>query len=83
MQVFNLEISKKVKAHKMAESEAIQYWTWINNTTLGVVTTASVYHWSIEGEPGNCAARALLGLPAQLVGFRPAPLPLPPCKPRD
>lgn len=50
MQIFNLEISKKIKSHKMPDDEPIQFWTWINNTTVGVVTIKSAYHWSVEGE---------------------------------
>jgi hypothetical protein len=50
LQVFNLEIGKKVNATKLDDGETIQYWTWVNNATLGIVTDKNAYHWSIEGE---------------------------------
>lgn len=49
MQIFNLEIGKKMKAHKMPDEEPIAYWTWANGSTLGIVTDKSIYHWTTEG----------------------------------
>lgn len=30
-------------------NEDVVFWKWINVNTLGLVTEASVYHWSMEG----------------------------------
>lgn len=48
LQIFNIELKAKVKAHVMHED--VSYWRWINTSTLGLVTDTAVYHWSIEGE---------------------------------
>ncbi|ORX62733.1 clathrin heavy chain [Hesseltinella vesiculosa] len=48
LQVFNLELKSKLKAHSMHED--VIFWKWINLKTLGIVTATAVYHWSIEGD---------------------------------
>lgn len=50
LQIFNIEAKAKVKSHSM--SEETQFWTWINDSTIGLVTSSAVYHWSMEGESG-------------------------------
>ncbi|KAI8900004.1 hypothetical protein BC833DRAFT_583645 [Globomyces pollinis-pini] len=48
LQIFNLELKAKIKAHVM--NEDIVYWNWVNPFLLGLVTETSVFHWSIEGD---------------------------------
>ena len=43
LQVFNIELKQKVKS--VAMHEDVVFWTWISNTTLGIVTETAVYHW--------------------------------------
>ncbi|KAI9318659.1 hypothetical protein BX666DRAFT_1930315 [Dichotomocladium elegans] len=50
LQVFNLELKSKMKSHLMHDD--IVFWKWIDIKTIGMITTTSVYHWSIEGESG-------------------------------
>ena len=47
LQIFNIEMKSKMKSHQMPEQ--VQYWKWIANNMLGLVTATSVYHWSMEG----------------------------------
>mmetsp|Transcript_85130 Transcript_85130/g.127573 ORF Transcript_85130/g.127573 Transcript_85130/m.127573 type:complete len:1700 (+) Transcript_85130:39-5138(+) len=47
LQVYNVDEKIKLKEHVM--SEAIVFWKWISNNTLAIVTEATVYHWSLEG----------------------------------
>ncbi|OLY81644.1 Clathrin heavy chain 1 [Smittium mucronatum] len=47
LQVFNLELSAKVKACTI--SEDVVFWHWVNSFELLIVTTLAVYKWSIEG----------------------------------
>jgi clathrin heavy chain len=42
VQIFDMKNEKKVSQCEVKED--IEYWTWLNNTTLGVVGTSSVYH---------------------------------------
>ena len=47
LQIFNLEMKSKMKAHQMTDE--IIFWKWINLNTVALVTETSVYHWSMEG----------------------------------
>ncbi|EFA04947.1 clathrin heavy chain [Tribolium castaneum] len=48
LQIFNIEMKSKMKAHTM--SEDVIFWKWISLNTLALVTETSVYHWSMEGD---------------------------------
>lgn len=47
LQIFNIEMKSKMKAHTMVED--VTFWKWINVNTLALVTDSTVYHWSMEG----------------------------------
>jgi len=51
MQIFNLELSKKVKSHKMDDAKPVQFWCWVSLNTIAIVTDTEVFHWSIDGDP--------------------------------
>ncbi|KFD72333.1 hypothetical protein M514_11620 [Trichuris suis] len=48
LQIFNIDMKSKVKAHTMTDDVA--FWKWINVNTLALVTHSAVYHWSMEGD---------------------------------
>lgn len=48
LQIFNIEMKSKMKAHAMTEE--VVFWKWITLNTLSLVTETSVYHWSMEGD---------------------------------
>jgi clathrin heavy chain len=48
LQIFNIEMKSKMKAHTM--SEDVVFWKWISLNTLALVTETSVYHWSMAGD---------------------------------
>ncbi|EDW07527.1 clathrin heavy chain isoform X2 [Drosophila mojavensis] len=48
LQIFNIEMKSKMKAHTM--NEDVVFWKWISLNTLALVTETSVYHWSMEGD---------------------------------
>lgn len=48
LQIFNIEMKSKMKAHVMTED--VIFWKWISLNTIAMVTEASVYHWSMEGD---------------------------------
>ncbi|KAJ3123689.1 hypothetical protein HK100_011525 [Physocladia obscura] len=50
LQIFNMELRAKIKAHNMHED--IVFWKWVSLTVVGLVTERSVYHWSMEGDLG-------------------------------
>lgn len=47
IQIFNIEMKSKMKAHQMTDE--IMFWKWVNLNTIALVTETSVYHWSMEG----------------------------------
>lgn len=51
LQIFNIEMKSKMKAHTMVED--VTFWKWINVNTLALVTETTVYHWSMEGNAMN------------------------------
>ncbi|CBY36375.1 unnamed protein product [Oikopleura dioica] len=48
LQIFNMELKAKMKAHNMTEE--VVFWKWITPSIVGLVTDAACYHWTIEGE---------------------------------
>lgn len=48
LQIFNIEMKSKVKAHTMAEE--VTFWKWISLNTVALVTETAVFHWSMEGD---------------------------------
>lgn len=48
LQIFNIEMKSKVKAHTMTEE--VMFWKWISVNTVALVTDSAVYHWSMEGD---------------------------------
>ena len=46
-------------------NEDIPFWTWINDTTLGIVTDSQVQHWNvINGESAPKKVSSILGIAA-------------------
>ena len=45
LQIFDLEQKAKLKSTTMGED--VTFWKWISETSLGLVTENSVYHWDI------------------------------------
>ena len=42
LQIFNIEMKSKMKAHTMTED--VVFWKWISLNTLALVTVTAVYH---------------------------------------
>lgn len=45
LQLFNLETKQRLQTY--SHHEDIQFWRWISQTTLALVSTKSVYHWDV------------------------------------
>ena len=52
LQIYNMELQSKIKAHKMADDAVPVFWNWVSPTTIGIVTAAAVYHWSAAADGG-------------------------------
>ncbi|KAJ3982556.1 hypothetical protein F5890DRAFT_1529120 [Lentinula detonsa] len=48
LQIFNIETKQKVKSH--TNNEDIVFWKWVSDSTIGMVTESSVFHWSITDQ---------------------------------
>jgi len=49
LQIFDM--TTKSKLHDIAMTEVVEFWKWITDSTLGLVTATSVYHWTLPGKP--------------------------------
>lgn len=47
LQIFNIEMKSKMKAHTMTDD--VVFWKWISVNTVALVTETAVFHWSMEG----------------------------------
>ncbi|KAL9614787.1 MAG: hypothetical protein Q9167_000778 [Letrouitia subvulpina] len=47
LQIFDLAQKAKLQSANM--NEDVVYWKWVSETTLGMVTETSVFHWKIFG----------------------------------
>ena len=70
LQIFNIEMKTKMKTHVMVED--VTFWKWINEKTLALVTEASVYHWSMEGDsqPQKIFDRHVNLAQSQIINYR-------------
>ncbi|GLI67875.1 hypothetical protein VaNZ11_012164 [Volvox africanus] len=74
LQVFNLDSKTKLKAYQMPET--VEFWKWISPTVLGLVTSAAVYHWDVEGAsdaPAKVFDRTPNLVGSQIISYRTSP----------
>lgn len=45
LQIFDLGAKSKLKSTTM--NEDVVFWKWFSDTTLGLVTDTTVYHWNV------------------------------------
>ncbi|XP_050410102.1 clathrin heavy chain 1 [Patella vulgata] len=48
LQIFNIEMKSKMKAHTLTDD--VIFWKWISVNTIGLVTETTVFHWTMEGD---------------------------------
>lgn len=71
LQIFNIETKAKVKQH--LNEHDIVFWKWVNETTIGMVTDTSVYHWTItdpNSPPQKIFDRHATLAGAQIINYR-------------
>ncbi|KAK0731049.1 hypothetical protein B0H67DRAFT_57958 [Lasiosphaeris hirsuta] len=65
LQIFDLEQKQKLKSTTM--SEDVSFWKWISETSLGLVTESSIYHWDVF-DPAQAAPVKVFDRHANLQG---------------
>lgn len=45
LQIFDLNQKIKIKSATM--NEDVNFWKWFSETSLGLITESSVYHWNV------------------------------------
>ncbi|KAF2112345.1 clathrin heavy chain [Lophiotrema nucula] len=55
LQLFNLETKERLQTY--THNEDIVFWRWISQSTLGLVSSKSVYHWDILGSKQSSPAK--------------------------
>jgi hypothetical protein len=82
LQLFNLETKERLQTY--SHQEDIQFWRWISQTTLALVSTKAVYHWDVLDSKNAVAPRKIFDRQEQLEVCGLAPIPLiasnPPCR---
>eukprot|EP00043_Microstomoeca_roanoka_P006604 m.64179 g.64179 ORF g.64179 m.64179 type:complete len:1667 (-) comp13482_c1_seq1:229-5229(-) len=70
LQIFNLDSKQKVKACTVDYD--VEFWKWIDNDTLGLVTQTDVYHWSLldDNTPAKVFARDASLNGCQIINYR-------------
>jgi clathrin heavy chain len=74
LQIFNIETKQKVKSH--VNNEDIVFWKWVSETTIGIVTESSVFHWTIAdatSQPQKVFDRHPSLVGAQIINYRVTP----------
>ena len=74
LQIFNIETKQKVKSH--VSNEDVVYWTWISDTTIGIVTDSAVQHWTISDQtspPQKIFDRHATLAGTQIINYRATP----------
>ncbi|KAL4062457.1 hypothetical protein V8B97DRAFT_1869752 [Scleroderma yunnanense] len=74
LQIFNIETKQKVKSH--INNEDVVFWKWISESAIGMVTEASVYHWTINDQtspPQKVFDRHPTLTGAQIINYRATP----------
>src|SRR5262245_34671358 len=46
LQIYDVDTKQKMKAH--SDDKRVEFWKWVSDTTIGIVTDTSVFHWSIS-----------------------------------
>jgi clathrin heavy chain len=65
LQIFDLGAKSKIKSTTMQED--VVFWKWISETSLGLVTDTSVYHWNVF-DPAQVAPQKMFDRNANLQG---------------
>jgi len=70
LQVFNLDTKERLKSHQMPD--AVLYWRWIDDNTIGLVTNTAAFHWSVNGaaEPVKMFDRHPTLADCQIINYR-------------
>ncbi|KAJ5895242.1 clathrin heavy chain [Penicillium taxi] len=72
IQIFDLGAKAKLKSSVM--NEDIVYWTWLSETTLGLVTDKSVFHWDVYDSAQQNPVKVFDRLPnlsaCQIINYR-------------
>jgi len=70
LQIYNLELRTKMKSATVPGT--VVFWRWLDPKTVAIVTDASVYHWSMDGDaqPEKIFDRSASNGPVQVINYR-------------
>lgn len=73
LQIFNIELKQKVASHLMDADVA--FWKWIDESTIGIVTDTSVFHWNTTSSeaPAKIFDRHATLAGHQIINYRSTP----------
>lgn len=76
LQIFDLEAKQKLKSTTM--SEDVTFWKWVSESTLGLVTESSIYHWDVFDAAQAAPVKVFdrnANLQVSRFGYSPPPIP--------
>jgi clathrin heavy chain len=72
LQIFDLEAKQKLKSASMTED--VVFWKWISETSIGLVTDSSIYHWNVfdanQASPSKVFDRNTQLAQHQIINYR-------------
>ncbi|OJA13783.1 hypothetical protein AZE42_12645, partial [Rhizopogon vesiculosus] len=71
LKIFNIETKQIVKSH--VNTEVVVFWKWVSDTTIGMVTDTTMYHWTIADQtspPQKVFDRHPTLADAQIINYR-------------
>ncbi|KAJ7932661.1 hypothetical protein B0H13DRAFT_2247118 [Mycena leptocephala] len=74
LQIFNFDTKEKVKSH--VNDADVVFWKWVSDTTIGMVTESSIFHWTIADQtspPQRIFDRHSTLAGAQIISYRVTP----------
>ena len=48
LEIFNLDMKKRIKSTRVNKDENILFWKWLNSHIVAFVTNKAVYHWNMD-----------------------------------
>jgi len=72
LQIFNLKMKVRMKHHTIPDTDKVSFWRWISPSTIALVTTTAIFHWSMEGDskPTKFFDREASLSDAHVLGYR-------------
>ena len=49
VQAFNMATQQRLGAFKLPDGQSVEFWRYVDDQTVAIVTSTSVLHWTVSG----------------------------------